>query len=175
MGPWQNRHVSITTAICAARSSRPAIPLLGGARDRRLEVCARVRQGAGVESCGAVSSLSATRPNCWKEIAVRGYDTLSHACQRAQVSMLLKPGKQIGRGRLRLSAVCGGTTARCTSHVRGRSNSMRVANCLQLAADTAFKNPGGDCRRARAGGVFKAAPAKELTIVACRWCMDWRH
>jgi AcrR family transcriptional regulator len=158
----QYHHGNLRSALIEA-----AIPLLEAHGPAALSL-REVAKAAGVSHAAPYRHFR-DKTELLEEIAVRGYDTLSQACQRAQRLYAADPAKQLveaGVGYL-LFVVEQPRVAHLM--FGGMIELNACGELLQQAADTAFKNLVAIVESGVQAGVFKAAPAKELTIAA--WSM----
>jgi len=158
----QYHHGNLRSALIEA-----AIPLLEAHGPAALSL-RELAKAAGVSHAAPYRHFR-DKTELLEEIAVLGYDTLSQACQRAQRLYADDPAKQLveaGVGYL-LFVVEQPRVAHLM--FGGMIELNACGELLRQAADTAFKNLVAIVENGVQVGVFKAAPAEELTIAA--WSM----
>jgi AcrR family transcriptional regulator len=158
----QYHHGNLRNALIEA-----AIPLLEAHGPAALSL-REVAKAAGVSHAAPYRHFR-DKTELLEEIAVRGYDTLSRACQRAQRLYAADPAKQLveaGVGYL-LFVVEQPRVAHLM--FGGMIELNACGELLQQAADAAFKSLVAIVENGVQTGVFKAAPAEALTIAA--WSM----
>jgi AcrR family transcriptional regulator len=158
----QYHHGNLRSALIEA-----AIPLLEAHGPAALSL-REVAKAAGVSHAAPYRHFR-DKTELLEEIAVRGYDTLSQACQRAQRLYAEDSAKQLveaGVGYLMFVV----EQPRVAHLMFGGMIELNACGeSLQQAADSAFKNLVGIVALGVERAVFKAAPVEELTIAA--WSM----
>ena len=158
----QYHHGNLRSALIEA-----AIPLLEAHGPAALSL-REVAKAAGVSHAAPYRHFR-DKTELLEEIAVRGYDTLTQACHAAQRRYADDPARQLleaGIGYL-LFVV---EQPRVAHLMFGGMIALDTCGAaLQQAAETAFKSLVEIVETGVQTGVFKAAPAEELTIAA--WSM----